>query len=216
MSSSPASDSLTIGRLARAADVGVETIRYYQDRKLLPVPPRRRGFPLLPDEPRRADPLYQAGAGARLFARRGQGAAAALGRHRPQVDPTSRRGEVVADRSEARRSEANAACPQRPANRVRAHQGRLAMPDHRQHPSSVRTTGPRNEASPRDLLTPSEPRCRAARRPGRKDQIACRSMRRSRSRVGAYAWCAVRPPLTACDQARRPAYDGTSRRAAMP
>jgi MerR family mercuric resistance operon transcriptional regulator len=38
MSSSPASDSLTIGRLARAADVGVETIRYYQDRKLLPVP----------------------------------------------------------------------------------------------------------------------------------------------------------------------------------
>ena len=29
MSSSPASDSLTIGRLARAADVGVETIRYY-------------------------------------------------------------------------------------------------------------------------------------------------------------------------------------------
>jgi Hg(II)-responsive transcriptional regulator len=36
--SSPASDSLTIGRLARAADVGVETIRYYQDRQLLPVP----------------------------------------------------------------------------------------------------------------------------------------------------------------------------------
>jgi MerR family mercuric resistance operon transcriptional regulator len=38
MSTSPASDSLTIGRLARAADVGIETIRYYQDRKLLPVP----------------------------------------------------------------------------------------------------------------------------------------------------------------------------------
>ena len=38
MSSSAASDSLTIGRLARAADVGVETIRYYQDRKLLPIP----------------------------------------------------------------------------------------------------------------------------------------------------------------------------------
>jgi MerR family mercuric resistance operon transcriptional regulator len=36
--SSPPSESLTIGRLARAADVGVETIRYYQDRKLLPVP----------------------------------------------------------------------------------------------------------------------------------------------------------------------------------
>ena len=32
---------LTIGRLARAADVGVETVRYYQQRKLLPVPPAR-------------------------------------------------------------------------------------------------------------------------------------------------------------------------------
>jgi len=29
---------LTIGRLARAADVGIETIRYYQRRNLLPVP----------------------------------------------------------------------------------------------------------------------------------------------------------------------------------
>lgn len=31
---------LTIGRLARAADVNVETVRYYQTRKLLPVPKR--------------------------------------------------------------------------------------------------------------------------------------------------------------------------------
>lgn len=31
-------ESLTIGRLARAAGVGVETIRYYQQRELLPVP----------------------------------------------------------------------------------------------------------------------------------------------------------------------------------
>lgn len=29
---------LTIGRLARAADVGIETIRYYQRRNLLPTP----------------------------------------------------------------------------------------------------------------------------------------------------------------------------------
>lgn len=29
---------LTIGRLARAASVGIETIRYYQRRELLPVP----------------------------------------------------------------------------------------------------------------------------------------------------------------------------------
>ncbi|WP_428420453.1 MerR family transcriptional regulator [Methylibium sp.] len=33
-----APESLTIGRLARAAGVGVETIRYYQQRGLLPVP----------------------------------------------------------------------------------------------------------------------------------------------------------------------------------
>lgn len=31
---------LTIGRLARAANVNVETVRYYQTRKLLPVPKR--------------------------------------------------------------------------------------------------------------------------------------------------------------------------------
>lgn len=31
-------DTLTIGRLAKAADVGVETVRYYQRRGLLPVP----------------------------------------------------------------------------------------------------------------------------------------------------------------------------------
>ena len=35
---------LTIGRLAQAADVGIETIRYYQQRKLLPVPPARGAF----------------------------------------------------------------------------------------------------------------------------------------------------------------------------
>lgn len=44
MRSSPAPESLTIGRLARAADVGVETVRYYQDRKLLPVPSSTGGF----------------------------------------------------------------------------------------------------------------------------------------------------------------------------
>ena len=35
--------SLTIGRLARAASVNIETVRYYQARKLLPVPSRRGG-----------------------------------------------------------------------------------------------------------------------------------------------------------------------------
>ncbi len=41
--------TLTIGRLARAAGVGVETIRYYQQRGLLPVPDRvgsYRHYPL--------------------------------------------------------------------------------------------------------------------------------------------------------------------------
>lgn len=37
--------NLTIGGLARAAGVGVETVRYYQRRRLLPVPVKRaRGF----------------------------------------------------------------------------------------------------------------------------------------------------------------------------
>jgi MerR family mercuric resistance operon transcriptional regulator len=33
-------ETMTIGRLAKAANVGVETIRYYQERALLPVPKR--------------------------------------------------------------------------------------------------------------------------------------------------------------------------------
>lgn len=40
---------LTIGRLARAADVGIETIRYYQRRHLLPIPdPKDRAFRYYP------------------------------------------------------------------------------------------------------------------------------------------------------------------------
>ena len=35
---------LTIGRLAKAANVGIETVRYYQQRKLLPVPPPHGAF----------------------------------------------------------------------------------------------------------------------------------------------------------------------------
>ena len=37
-------ESLTIGRLARAAGVGVETIRYYQRRDLLPLPTAQGSF----------------------------------------------------------------------------------------------------------------------------------------------------------------------------
>jgi MerR family mercuric resistance operon transcriptional regulator len=42
--------SLTIGQLAKATQVGVETVRYYEKRGLLPEPPRResgyRQFPV--------------------------------------------------------------------------------------------------------------------------------------------------------------------------
>lgn len=48
MRTSQTVESLTIGRLARAAQVGVETIRYYQDRKLLPVPPSTGAFRYYP------------------------------------------------------------------------------------------------------------------------------------------------------------------------
>ena len=48
MRSSAVPEALTIGRLARAADVGIETIRYYQDRRLLPVPPSDGAFRYYP------------------------------------------------------------------------------------------------------------------------------------------------------------------------
>ena len=46
----PATTSLTIGRLAQAANVGVETIRYYQQRGLLPVPRSSGAFRYYPAE----------------------------------------------------------------------------------------------------------------------------------------------------------------------
>lgn len=52
-SSSPANtenseNGLTIGRLARAAGVGIETVRYYLQRQLLPEPPARGAFRYYP------------------------------------------------------------------------------------------------------------------------------------------------------------------------
>lgn len=44
------SSGLTIGRLARAAGVGVETVRYYQRRELLPVPETEAAFRVYPTE----------------------------------------------------------------------------------------------------------------------------------------------------------------------
>jgi MerR family mercuric resistance operon transcriptional regulator len=41
---------LTIGKLARAAGVGIETVRYYQQRALLPVPTARGAFRYYPTE----------------------------------------------------------------------------------------------------------------------------------------------------------------------
>ncbi|WP_292051383.1 MULTISPECIES: MerR family transcriptional regulator [unclassified Brevundimonas] len=37
---------MTIGQLAQAGDVGVETIRFYQRRGLMPTPPRGSGYRL--------------------------------------------------------------------------------------------------------------------------------------------------------------------------
>ncbi len=41
-------DQYTIGQLAKAAGVGVETVRYYQRRELLPVPEVASGFRTYP------------------------------------------------------------------------------------------------------------------------------------------------------------------------
>ena len=41
---------MTIGQLANAADVGVETVRFYQRRGLMPMPPRGEGYRLYGDE----------------------------------------------------------------------------------------------------------------------------------------------------------------------
>ncbi|MFT3930937.1 MAG: MerR family DNA-binding protein [Spongiibacteraceae bacterium] len=41
-------EKLTIGRVARAAGVGVETIRYYQQRQLIAVPPASGAFRYYP------------------------------------------------------------------------------------------------------------------------------------------------------------------------
>ena len=46
--SATAAPELTIGRFARVAGVGVETIRYYQERGLLPVPPTASAFRYYP------------------------------------------------------------------------------------------------------------------------------------------------------------------------
>jgi Hg(II)-responsive transcriptional regulator len=46
-----ATGTLTIGRLAKAAEVGIETIRYYQQRALLPLPEAVQGaFRHYPEE----------------------------------------------------------------------------------------------------------------------------------------------------------------------
>ena len=45
-----ATQLLTIGRLAQAAGVGVETIRYYQQRMLLPIPAASGGYRQYPAE----------------------------------------------------------------------------------------------------------------------------------------------------------------------
>jgi MerR family mercuric resistance operon transcriptional regulator len=82
-------ESLTIGRLARAVGVNLETVRYYERRGLLPKPPRSgSGYPLFPAEAKR-----------RLrFIRRAQELGFSLGEFREllslRVAPTAKSADV--------------------------------------------------------------------------------------------------------------------------
>jgi MerR family mercuric resistance operon transcriptional regulator len=82
-------ESLTIGRLARAVGVNLETVRYYERRGLLPKPPRSgSGYRLFPAEAKR-----------RLrFIRRAQELGFSLGEIREllslRVAPTAKSGDV--------------------------------------------------------------------------------------------------------------------------
>jgi len=82
-------ESLTIGRLARAVGVNLETVRYYERRGLLPKPPRSgSGYRLFPAEAKR-----------RLrFIRRAQELGFSLGEIREllslRVAPTAKRADV--------------------------------------------------------------------------------------------------------------------------
>ena len=60
------SQQITIARLAKAGDVGVETIRYYQRRGLIPVPRARAGSAVRTYEPAHIERL--------IFIRRAQAA----------------------------------------------------------------------------------------------------------------------------------------------
>jgi MerR family mercuric resistance operon transcriptional regulator len=82
-------ESLTIGRLARAVGVNLETVRYYERRGLLPKPPRSgSGYRLFPAEAKR-----------RLrFIRRAQELGFSLGEIREllslRVAPTAKNADV--------------------------------------------------------------------------------------------------------------------------
>ncbi len=82
-------ETLTIGRLARAVGVNLETVRYYERRGLLPKPPRTRsGYRLFPTEAKRR----------LLFIRRAQELGFSLGEIREllslRVAPTAKSADV--------------------------------------------------------------------------------------------------------------------------
>ena len=82
-------ESLTIGRLARAVGVNLETVRYYERRGLLPKPPRSgSGYRLFPAEAK----------GRLRFIRRAQELGFSLGEIREllslRVAPTAKSADV--------------------------------------------------------------------------------------------------------------------------
>jgi MerR family mercuric resistance operon transcriptional regulator len=103
---------LTIGRTAKAAGVGVETIRFYERRGLIQQPhkPLHSGFRIYSAEGGPAHPLHTTGPAEGILAARDRGAAVAQSQSACRLHPGSRarRGEACRGRSQAPRAQAHA------------------------------------------------------------------------------------------------------------
>lgn len=95
MAQSQEAEPLTIGKLAAAGGVGVETIRFYQRRRLLETPTRETGIRRYGPEGRAAPAVHQAGADGGLHAGGDQGTAGAGRGRGPKSRGSWRRGDRV-------------------------------------------------------------------------------------------------------------------------
>jgi len=83
--------TLTMGRLARAAAVNIETVRYYQARKPFADSDSQSEYVSpVPGRTRRAHPLHQTRARIRILLGRSPRAAAVKRRDRPSLDTEDR------------------------------------------------------------------------------------------------------------------------------